>query len=118
MTVNDIIKSAMALMGYGSVDVIGYSDEAMLQRAIVAVNHIIMDLGGKLTVKETNEEIFLPVPALRAIPYGVAMLLSLAEGDAARNNTFANIYNAMRAAAKGSVSTVVDTLPTTSGVEL
>ena len=83
MTVNDIIKSAMALMGYGSVDVIGYSDEAMLHRAIVAVNHIIMDLGGKLTVKETNEEIFLPVPALRAIPYGVAMLLSLAEGDAA-----------------------------------
>lgn len=112
MTVSDIIKSAQALMGYGSVDVIGYNDEAMLQRSILAVNHIIADLDGKITVKEANEQLPLPISALRAMPYGVAMLLSLAEGDAARNNTFANIYNAMRAAAKGSISTVVDTIPT------
>ena len=29
---------------------------------------------GKITVKEADEQLPLPIPALRAMPYGVAML--------------------------------------------
>ena len=39
------------------------------------------------------------------------MLLSLSEGDTVRNEAFGNIYNGLRAAIKGNIGAVRDTLP-------
>ncbi len=112
MTVNDIIKSALALMGYGQYNVVGYEDKEMLQSALIFVNQIITDLGGKNAVNEIGDNVDLSPPALRAMPYGVAMLLALATGDTARNTAFGCIYNALRASVRGNISKITDTLPT------
>lgn len=111
MTANDILQSALALMGEERYNEIGFDNEGFCIRALEYVNRIAEDLCGAESVFDINEEIALPSSARSAASYGVAMLLALSEGDTARNEAFGVIYNGLRAAVKGNISAVRDTLP-------
>lgn len=111
MTANDILQSALSLMGDERHNELGYDSEGFRVRGLEFVNRIAEDLCITDDVSDLNAEINLPSSAKSAAAYGVAMLLSLSEGDTVRNEAFGNIYNGLRAAIKGNIGAVRDTLP-------
>lgn len=108
----DIYLKALSLLGYK--DKSDTDSKSLLRRAFVAVCEICSDLSVDPPVA-VNEKIQASKKAIEAIPYGVAMLISLSEGDAVSNRFFTEVYNAKRAMVKAAVSSVADVIPTDNG---
>lgn len=104
----DILEQALRLLNYtdiyGQLD--GQQHMELYKRGLAAVNQIYCDLwyAGKT-------EPFLPLTSLRepvllsarqvqdVMPFGVAMLLALSEGDSDNQQLYATLYNRKRVAA-------------------
>ena len=110
----DIYLRALSLLGYNNRFNNASDSEHLLRRAHTAVCEICADLGVQ-SPEVVTDKIEASAKALEVMPYGVAMLLALSEGDAASNRFFAEMYNAKRAAVKACISYVSDVLPVDDG---
>ena len=110
MTANDILKMGLALMGDSETNSLGYNSDEYAARGLFAVNQILGELCG-IEAESLQSEISVSPRVKTAAPWGVAMMLSLGEGDAVRNSVFADIYNPLRAMAKGETAHITDVLP-------
>ena len=105
----DIYKKAVARLGYENGDEITLKN-TQFSHIFEIINQITADL--KLDkLSELSQEIDYSADIIEAICCGAAMLISLSEGDIAKNQIFTNIYNAKRAAILGGISHIKDTLP-------
>ena len=114
MTGYDIYKKACARLGIsGTADEI-IADSRLLSRALELVNQIAADL--KIAeIKNLSDEITADAQKGEAICCGVAMLLSLSDGNSEKNQIYTNIYNAKRATVLSHLTQVEDNLPITEG---
>ena len=106
-TGQDVLEQALHLLNYtdiyGQLD--GQQHTELYKRGLAAVNQIYGDLWFT-----GRKEPFLPLTSLRetlslsarqlhdVMPYGVAMLLALSEGDGDNQLLYARLYNRKRAA--------------------
>ncbi len=111
MTGNDIFETAVTLLGYTDFSRKFQDSSGLRERTLCAINQITGDLCGAAAIDNLFDEIPLDAASAAAAPYGVAMLLSLIDGDSEKNAMFSSIYNAKRAAAKGKITGVSDVLP-------
>ena len=111
MTGNDIFETAIMLLGYTDSSRKFQDSSKLKERALCAINQIARDLGVCATAESLFDEIAFNDMQSSAAPYGVAMLLSLIDGDSDKNTMFSSIYNAKRAAAKNETGSVRDVLP-------
>lgn len=111
MTGNDIFETAVTLLGYTDFSRKFQDSSGLRERALCAINQITNDLCGAVAVDSLFDEIHLDAAYAAAAPYGVAMLLSLIDGDSDKNAMFSSIYNAKRAAAKCKGASISDVLP-------
>ncbi|MCQ2440499.1 MAG: hypothetical protein MJ076_01195 [Clostridia bacterium] len=113
MTGYDIYKKAMLLLGYTDDKGEPQDNGRMYARALNAINQIGDDLCCMPPLSGLFKPVRIPKKALDAIAYGVGMLLSFSDGNSEKNSVLSEIYNAKRAIAKASVSSVKDVLPNT-----
>lgn len=113
MTGNDIYRRVLGLMGYLDKGARVTDTANLLNRVWDIMNQMCAELGIPLVERLSDEVVATPVK-LDALCYGTAMILALCEGDAAKNELFAKLYNAKRAKAMSSVSKVKDNLPNVS----
>lgn len=103
----DVLEQALRLLNYtdiyGQVD--GQQHMELYKRGLAAVNQIYCDLWHTgndkpfLPLFSLKEPILLPARQLADVmPYGVAMLLALSEGDGDNQQLYAAIYNRKRIA--------------------
>ena len=111
MTGNDIYLIVASLLGFNDALGDAHPDTALRERTLVALNQIGADLCGMPPVKSLNDKIDLSSAFSEALPYGVAMLLSLTDGDSEKNGIFASLYNSKRAAVKSENTNIYDVLP-------
>ena len=106
-TGQEVLEQALRLLNYtdiyGQLD--GQQHSELYKRGLAAVNQIYGDLWFT-----GRKEPFLPLTSLRetlslsarqlhdVMPYGVAMLLALSEGDGDNQLLYAGLYNRKRAA--------------------
>ena len=121
-TANDVFERAMQLCGYvngdGTPDRLRDAD--IYKRGLAFVNQIYADMffaetpdGSFRPLHGMEEVIPLSVRCINDIlPYGVAMLIAQAEGDANNQNIFSYVYNQKRAGGIKSVRRITDALPT------
>lgn len=104
----DVLEQALRLLNYtdiyGQLD--GQQHMELYKRGLAAVNQIYSDLWftGKsspfLPLCSLKEPLLLPARQIQDVmPYGVAMLLALSEGDGDNQQLYADLYNRKRAAA-------------------
>ncbi len=104
----DVLLQALRLLNY--TDIYGQPDGVqhmeLYKRGLAAVNQIYIDLWytGKdepfLPLTSLKEPVLLPTKQLQDVmPYGVAMLLALSEGDGDNQQLYAALYNRKRTAA-------------------
>lgn len=111
MTGNDIYLTVTTLLGFSEALSDIHNDIALRERMLVTLNRIGADLCDMPPVKSLNDGINLSSAFCEALIYGVAMLISLTDGDSEKNSIFTSLYNSKRAAAKAQKATVNDTLP-------
>ncbi len=111
MTGNDIFDIVVSLLGYTDFSRKLQDSSGLKERTLCAINQITNDLCGAKAIDNLFDEIPIDDASAAATPYGVAMLLSLIDGDSDKNAVFSSIYNAKRAAAKGKRAIVSDVLP-------
>ena len=103
----DVFEQALRLLNY--TDVYGQPDGeryvSLFKRSLAAVNQIYADLwhiaqvGTFVPLAAMEETVQLPQKQLQDVmPYGVAMLLAISEGDGDQQQLYADIYNRKRAA--------------------
>ena len=117
MTGQDIFKQALALLhDAGASDGGDPGGAAVYRRALPYLNQLAAEWWYRDTsdaytpLLSLSEPVPLPDRVCRvALPYGLAMLLAGAEGDADRQAVFAAGYDARRAVAAG--GTITDGLP-------
>lgn len=110
MTGNDIYRRVLGLLGYLNTNTVKAGEENLLKRAPDIINQICLDL--KISqIKRLSDKIEAKSEALDALCYGTAMIMSLVEGDGAKNQIFTAIYNAKRAAALSQTQKIEDKLP-------
>lgn len=110
MTGYDVIKRARILLGLSGADA-AYADSALAaQEGLEIINQLCADLslGG---LSSLSDELNASAAKQEALCYGTAMLLALTEGDAGKNQIFANIYNAKRGTALAQTASIEDCLP-------
>ena len=115
MNSKQLFERAMLLAGYVDVNGDVLVDTGLQKRAVAIINQIAADL----TIGETaaspvtrlGQELTLGGKAAEAAPYGVAMLLAAAQGDADTQALFTMIYNRKRAGVGGFAQTRQDVLP-------
>ncbi len=113
MTGNEVFASASTLLGYvPTPDEITYPNRLEC-KAYEALVRICADLR-LYTPHDLDEEIVANEAKLDALIYGVAMMLTVVEGDSASNRFFTDMYNAKRTSAKYCPRVVVDKLPKVS----
>ncbi len=110
----EVYKRVLNLLGYINNDDNITPDSALYNRAIYAINQILLDLKQN-EIESMNDIINIPKLSAEALVYGVAMLLSLIGGDGERNRIFAELYNAKRCAALNEAGTVLDVMPNVDG---
>lgn len=109
MTGNELYKRVLGLLGYLNTDTLS-GTENLFKRALDIINQMCLDL--KITqIDMLSDEIKADNKKIDALCYGTAMLMALVEGDGAKNEIFAKIYNAKRALALSNVDKVEDKLP-------
>ena len=116
MTGFEIYEMAMSLLGYTDENADTLPDKSVQKRAIASINQISLDIGNAVSITRlsqtvTNDERFKEI-----MPYGVAMLLALSEGDTHQNVIFTALYNAKRGAVKSKIVSVKDTMPKAEGI--
>lgn len=110
----DIYDRAIIRLGYKSTGKTEITDSGIMIRAVEFINQIAIDL--KLgPIKDLSDKIECSNEFSEALCCGVAMLISLSEGDANKNVIFTALYNAKRAAVLSSKAFIEDTLPTMEG---
>lgn len=114
MTGYDIFNRAVMLLGYTYPDGGITANNALLNRACDVIDQICSDLGVQ-RIDALECELNIDEKTADALLYGTAMLLSLTEGDAVKNQLFAQLYNAKRSAALASLHRIYDVLPTDDG---
>ena len=95
-------------------------DADIYKRGLAMVNQIFSDMffaetpdGAFCPLKGMDEEIPLSERCVNDImPYGVAMLLAAAEGDATNQSAFSYMYNQKRASGVKGARIITDKLPT------
>lgn len=110
MTGYDIYKRVLALLGYLNAADVVVGEENLFKRSLDVINQICFDLNIE-TINSLSCKIEANEIKIDALCYGVAMILSLIEGDGAKNKLFAQIYNAKRSKALSKSDTVQDKLP-------
>ncbi len=104
----DILKQALLLLNYTDIyEQLDTDDEAVIaKRGLAAVNQIYGDLwytGRKdpfLPLIDLDEPVLLKDrQAKDVMPFGVAMLLAMSEGDGDNQQVYATVYNRKRMAA-------------------
>ncbi len=110
MTGYDVIKRAIHLLGYSGEEVDTSETHGAAEKGLEIINQLLPDLNcnGIFSLLDSLE---IPKAKEEALFYGAAMLLALIEGDANKNQLFAEMYNAKRATALAEISGVKDTLP-------
>lgn len=117
MTGNEIYRRVLGLLGYLNTNTVNASAENFLKRALDIINQLCLDLNIP-QIKLLSDKIEADSKKLDALCYGTAMLMALVEGDGAKNEIFAKLYNAKRAAALSTKEKIEDKLPFTDyGVE-
>ena len=107
----EIFKKAILRLGYD-----GALNKSFDERSLELLNQIASDL--KLPIIENLVQPLLLTPEQNeALCCGLAMLLALSEGDAEKNEIFANIYNSKRAALLSEQQKIQDVLPGMAGGE-
>ncbi len=120
MTGKEAFRVALQLLGY--TDQSGEPDSRcgteIYKTGLVAVNQIAAELSvaqsGLLPPSLTSLQQTLPLTeqtARTVLPYGVAMLLAAASGDADKQSVFAALYDGHRAACSSDYTRRVDVLP-------
>ncbi len=103
----DVLEQALRLLNYtdtyGRLD--GQQHGEMYKRGLAAVNQIYADLGFMddaqpfIPLGNLKEPLLLTDKQIQDVmPYGVAMLLAMSEGDGDNQQLYAAIYNRKRAA--------------------
>ena len=120
-TAREIFERAMQLCGYINGDGVPdrLRDADIFKRALPIVNQIYVDMffveqpeGEFLPIRSMDEAIPLSVRCVNDImPYGVAMLLAQAEGDATTQSVFSYAYNQKRGSGVRGQHTIADVLP-------
>ena len=107
----DVLEQAVQLLNY--MDIYGRIEDQqyaeLYKRGLSAVNQIYADLwySGKsdhfTPLRSLKDVVLLPQRQLEDVmPYGVAMLLALSEGDGDNQQLYATIYNRKRTASQAS----------------
>ncbi|MBR6533389.1 MAG: hypothetical protein IKT44_03075 [Clostridia bacterium] len=110
MTGNDVYRRVLGILGYLNTNIINANEDNLLKRAPDIINQICMDL--KIPqIERLSDKIEANEVTLDALCYGTAMLMSLVEGDGAKNQVFTSIYNSKRAAALSKTQKIEDKLP-------
>lgn len=107
---NDAYKTALNLLGYLNTDDRISPDGEMYKRAVCVINQILIDLKQD-KIGGLYDEISITPQAAEALPYGVAMLFALINGDSNKNSLFTEIYNSKRAAALCEIDKITDKMP-------
>ncbi len=110
MTGNELYHRVLGLLGYLDVSIVRAGEDNLLKRAPEIINQVCLDL--KIPeIKTLSDNIVASNTSLDALCYGVAMIMSLVEGDGAKNQIFASIYNAKRATALSKTEKIEDKMP-------
>lgn len=120
MTGQDCFKQALQLLGYtdtlGAPDSISHTE--LYRRGLAVINQLTDDLSmaetGELAepLLSLREEIPLSERTAREVlPYGVAMLLALTQGDGDNQRVFAALYDQKRVSVSRRYERRADTLP-------
>lgn len=100
----DIFKKALLRLSYTKFE------NNLSVKALEFINQICIDL--KLpAVENLSQEMNLSADIAEAVCCGLAMLLSLSEGDSEKNRIYTNMYNSKRAAVLSKTTYVEDVLP-------
>lgn len=121
-TAREVLERAMQLCGYVNREGVPdrLRDADLYKRGLAMVNQIFSDMffaetpdGEFSPLMRMDDEIPLSARCVNDVmPYGVAMLLASAEGDATNQQAFSYVYNQKRASGVKSTRTIVDKLPT------
>lgn len=110
----EIYDKAALRLGYKGAGSNGILDTRLMSRALEFINQIALDLKLK-GVEDLCEDIDCSTESAEALCCGVAMLMSLCEGDVNKNVIFTALYNAKRTAVLSKTEKIVDNLPVTEG---
>lgn len=100
----DIFKKAILRLSYGNYE------NNLIAKALEFINQICIDL--KLPVIDNISNTLEASPEyIEAVCLGLAMLLTLSEGDSEKNRVYTNLYNAKRAALLSKTTCIEDVLP-------
>ncbi len=100
----DIFKKALLRLSYTD-----YQNKLSV-KALEFLNQILIDLKLKPLEHISQKTDFSPDIA-EAVCCGVAMLLTLSEGDSEKNRIYTNLYNSKRAGILSKTTYVEDVLP-------
>ncbi|MBQ9965316.1 MAG: hypothetical protein IJP22_01135 [Clostridia bacterium] len=109
----DILNKAILLLGYNQATFSDNKSDFNI-RALDVINNICIDLG-LTTIDSLTSIITADKRKFDALTTGVAMLLSLLEGDTNKNIIFTGLYNAKRAICLKTSSVVEDVMPYDDG---
>lgn len=109
----DILNKAILLLGYNKNSFSSNKNDFNL-RALDIINNICIDLNIP-TIDSLSGNIAANARIYDALATGVAMLLSLLEGDTNKNIIFTGLYNAKRAICLKSSSVIEDVMPFDDG---
>ena len=104
MTGYDIYRKALLRLSYKDYE------NKLSAKALEFINQICTDL--KIAnIESINENINCSADVSEAVCCGLAMLLTLSEGDSVKNNVYTNMYNSKRASVLSKTIYIEDVLP-------
>lgn len=110
----DIYDRAMIRLGFKPAGKNEITDAGIISRAVEFINQIAADLKLRF-IEDLSDNIDCSAELSEALCCGVAMLISLSEGDANKNVIFTALYNAKRTAVLSEKSFIEDALPIAEG---
>ena len=110
MTGYDVINRAMNLLGYSGEEGERFESNDASLSGLEIIKQILSDLSCGIISSLSDSLEILPEKE-EALCYGTAMLLALREGDADKNQLFAEIYNQKRGTALAGLTHIKDCLP-------
>lgn len=115
MTGKDILKQALALLGYSQADGNAQLSERVMNRALPLINLVYGDLQRitgleKAPILSLSDDIVLPDKAVDVLICGTASYIALSEGDDLMQAVWSSEYQ-QRRTALSEVTEIEDTLP-------
>ncbi len=109
MTGYDVFKRALSLLNLSGKTV--FRDREAENSAVLEIlNQLLLDLKCK-EIASLGQTLVISDSKSEALVYGVAMMIALTVGDAAKNGLFAEVYNAKRSIALSELTHIRDVLP-------